>query len=174
MQSIGTEVAEGLNEVPVFVVRGANWTCTVPLDEYNTQFSPLEQAQEAASRAIEAFKGQDYHKLVINLDEGEEEPFLSVTLWAHLKDTDPDKGFLLFSHELFANGGFYKEALAAETELTKHIKQIAAEQKKSQENYARVQEQIKNFEKFQAEMAAKPAKKSAKKIAPKNPRKKKK
>jgi len=107
--------------LPTYIVSGSNWTADVQLDAYNAQFSVEDQKLEAATKAIEAFKGID-NGIFISLNPGEEQPFISTTLVISgegLKTRD-----VILTHELLANAGFYKDSFEAQTLLNHQIKDI--------------------------------------------------
>jgi hypothetical protein len=115
-------------QLPVYTVRGANWKINIPIDEFNVQFSADMQILEAATRAIEACKG--LNDFFIDLDEGEEKPFIGPMLMVYLKDKSPEEGALVFTHNALADAGLYKESKAAIESLRKHIGAMTQEYSK--------------------------------------------
>lgn len=121
-------------ELPIYVIHGANWQVEVPIDEFNSQFEPEVQAMEAATQAIEAFKGIN-ENIFLKLDEGEEKPFIGPTLLAYLKGENATKGMIVFTHVILGNAGFYGDSVemagvlkiewkAIEEELARERKKI--------------------------------------------------
>lgn len=109
---------EDTKQIPVWTVQGKNWFCNVPLDEYNSQFSPILQAEEAGTRAIEQFQGQD-RGLTLSFPDNEQ-PELGGVILVYLLNSNPDDGFLLMVHEMLANGAFYKDSIKVEA-LTRAV-----------------------------------------------------
>lgn len=126
-------------ELPVWVIHGVNWHCEVGLDESNAQFEPEMQAYEAATQALMVFKGKS-NKFFLVVTEGEEVPYLGPTMIAHLKGTDPHKGFLPLTHVVLANGGFYKESREMEVTLNKELEAIKQDQIKNEDAQRRLDE----------------------------------
>lgn len=108
-------------QLPIWIVQGKNWNCEVELDEYNSQFSSVLQAEEAGTRAIEQFKGQD-RKIELVLQNGKELELGGVVL-VYPKGTNPDDGFLLMVHELLANGAFYPDSIRVEAQTRAVLEQ---------------------------------------------------
>jgi hypothetical protein len=104
--------------IPSWTVQGTNWACIVPLDAYNAQFSSIRQAEEAATRAIEQFKGQE-RGIEFVLHTGEKEIKIGGVLLVYLTGTNSENGFLLFVHEMFGNAGYYADSIAIEKETQK-------------------------------------------------------
>jgi hypothetical protein len=100
-------------QLPIWVVQGVNFIAKVQTDEYNAQFAPLHQAEEAATRIIEQFKGHD-RKIPCEISGEQKIPELGGVLLVYLLNSDPQDGFLLMVHELLANAGFYKDSFAVQ------------------------------------------------------------
>jgi hypothetical protein len=141
-------------ELPVWTIHGANWQVDIPLNEYNAQCEPEMQAMEAASKAIMVFKGKcPEDGLMIRLDEGEETPFIGPTMIAHLKDTDPTKGFIPFTHMILANEGFYGEADKMKALFEMQIEAIKQDQIKNEKAILAIHDEIKNLKKVKPKKA---------------------
>ena len=143
---MSADVINEAAQLPVWSVHGVNWHVDVPLTEYNAQFSIEDQAYEAASMALWAFKGND-NGIFIVLDEGESIPFLSSTMIVHIKGTDPSKGFFPFTHIVLANQGFYNESRKMEILLNQDLEAIKQDQIKNEDAQHRIAEQIKSLKK---------------------------
>ncbi len=151
------------NDVPTletWVVQGTNWITQVTLDEFNSQFSSIRQAEEAATRAIEQFQGQE-KGLTFILENGEEVLELGGVTLVYLLGTDSDKGFLLFVHELLANAGYYKKSYSVE-QLTQAAldKNLEGLKKAEQEQIEAKKSTPKKTRKPKAKTPKKPRKKS--------------
>jgi hypothetical protein len=156
------EINQSIKELPVWTVHGPNWDIDVPLDEFNTQFDPEDQAYEAATRAIAALKGFNPLELTINLAKGESETFLGTTMIVHLKDADPMSGFVPLTHVVLANDGFYKESILMEQKFQEQIDILKAQEEEKKKRAADLDKEIKNFEKFKQEMKEKAPKQKGK------------
>lgn len=168
--SLNTSSQSDTVELPVWTVHGVNWQIDIPLDEFNAQFPPEMQGLEAATKAVAIFKGKGPADAVIKMDEGEDKPFLGPTMLVHLKDTDPTKGFIPFTHVILANDGFYKDSMEMAEVLKKQLEAIAEEEKKNPAFQKQIEEQAKLFDAFKEvvkEQAKKKSKKKSKKKAPK-------
>lgn len=145
-------------QLPVWTVNGPNWHIHIELDEMNAQFDAETQAMEAASKAILVLKGKDDTRS-LTIDNGEDKAFLGPVLIVHLKDTDPMQGQTPFTHEAFANQGFYKESAAMEKVLN--------------EKRAAIAQDYQQFKNLMDALAKHKPKKLKKVVKKKNPRKKK-
>lgn len=159
-------------QLPIWTIHGVNWQIDIPISEYNAQFSPEMQADEAATIAISVLKGKCKDQtLTIKLDSGEETPFLGTTLIAHVKDTDPNKGFLPLTHMILANDGYYKEAVEMWQVFQKQMQGLYGDYLKeeaSEKQRATVADQLKNFDKLKTEVNKKPKEKAKKKQSKKS------
>ena len=162
-------------ELPVWVVHGNNWEAEVPLDEFNSQFTQDIQASEAGTKAIAAFKGRD-NGIVIKLDDGETEPFVGTTIIVHLKNTEPRKGFVPYTHTLLANDGYYLDSIAMQAKLQEQLDEIKKVQMQEALAAQALQQQLQGFDALRRDMLvklqkpAKPAKKTRKKGIDKGPK----
>jgi hypothetical protein len=98
-------------QLPIFIVEGANWKAEVGMDEYNCQFSLEEQALEAATKAIEAFKGIENGVFVRVTNDNENTPFLGPMVRIYVKTENPKNDMVAFSHIVLGNGGFYSDSI---------------------------------------------------------------
>ena len=127
-------IYESIKELPIWIIHGSNWTCEVPLDEYNAQFDEEAQAYEAASQALMAFKGQN-DKLSIVIDDGEDVPYLGIIMIAALKGPESkidgiksneqsqlENSRFLPTHIVLANQGFYQESVEMQKLYTRDSK----------------------------------------------------
>jgi hypothetical protein len=118
-----------IEEPPIFIVRGKNWTCSVPVNLFNRQFPDQMIAEECGTQAIEQFMGRDKN-LSIVLDAGEKELELGGGILIFKKDSDPSKGFLVLTHSLLANGAFYKQSYDIEQKTREFLEQSEKSEKK--------------------------------------------
>ena len=120
-------ITEDTGQIPVWTVQGKNWYCNVALDLFNSQFSSVMQAEEASTRAIEQFQGQD-RGLTLVVADGEKAEVGGVIL-AFLLNTKPDDGFLFMVHEILANAAYYKDSIEVEKKTREILeKSMEAEQ----------------------------------------------
>lgn len=135
-------------ELPTYIVTSANWSANVPIDEYNAQFDLESQIMEAATRAIESFKGlREEPKLNMFPDFRGEEPLLGTTLLVHPEGIDPDEAAVVFSHMCLGNAGLYPESIAMEKTLHEQVEEIermnkakASQKKKAEASLKKVEE----------------------------------
>jgi hypothetical protein len=144
-------------ELPIFIVAGANWTCEVKLDEDDVTFPLESQMMEAATKAIEVFKGATQSD-AFTITSDEESPYIGVTVHVSPKGGDPEKGMFVYSHVALANGGFYKDSMKAFSAIKKLATQF---EKENKEASTKLNKDIKNFDKMKRD------------FKPKKPRKKK-
>ena len=106
-----------LDNLSFFIVQGSNWDCRLQLDSYNSEFKLERQFEEAATRCLEQFMGQD-KGLTINCNTI---PEVGGVVSVFVENTNPENATLLFCHELLANAGFYKESFNIEQKTKKII-----------------------------------------------------
>lgn len=132
-----------LENLPVFLVQGTNFICRVQLDEFNQKFSLERQMEEAATRVIEQFMNQD-KGLFIQCDTV---PEIGGAVMVFEENSDPEKGMLLFCHELLANGGYYKESYKVEQQtketLDKNLATLIETEIKKEEEKNQFKKSIK-------------------------------
>lgn len=144
-------------QLPVFVVEGANWTCEVALDEMNADFIHEEQAFEAATKAVETFKGVVRNDTFEVKDPSGEPPYIGLALFTYLKGSDPDKtGIYVPAHVALANGGFYRDSHIIFVNFIKHVEEIKRREATHQQQ---LEKDIRNFETLQKELKEKKSKK---------------
>lgn len=141
---MSADVLNDNSEPEVWSVHGINWSLDVPLDKYNSEFDAKTQAYEAASIAVYVFRGEP-RDLFITLDEGETEPLLGPTMIVFKRGTDPNNGYIPFTHEILANCGFYPESIQMEKVLNESILELEAEQTKNQELKKQIAYQVKKL-----------------------------
>lgn len=108
--------------LPVFVVRGANWSVDVPLDEKAIEELDLAgQIMEAATQACEMIlkyrhpeeekrEARPIHESFA-LNDGEQKPFIGAVLFVHPKGEDPNKAQAIIPAYIpLADGGFYMDS----------------------------------------------------------------
>lgn len=150
---MNNEVAEATSQFSVYTVRGTNWICHVPMDEFNSQFEDEMQAAETASRALEVMMGMESrHNLVLIYDKGEVDPYVGGVVTVYLKDTDPDNGYLFFAADHFADIGLYSVSYNNQILANKYLHELAEKYKGKKKYHDRILEEIKKFELFQKEM----------------------
>lgn len=146
-------------ENPIYIITSSNWTMEVPMDEYNSQFDIHSQVIEAATRAIEFFKGcREDVKIIMNPDSRDEEAFLGTTVLVHPKGANPDEAAIVFTHVCLANIGFYKESFLTEELLQKQIAEITKkqeEEEKEKRKMNQLTDSLKDFDSLKKEMEAK-------------------
>ncbi len=141
-------------EYPTLVVTAANWTMDVPLPG---QFADtVEQAIEAGTRAIEAFKGlRNDLTLRMMPDFKDNDPTIGTILIVHIKGGDCDRQTLVYSHICLGNAGFYADSIKMHNVLKEQAIKIAAERKKSEEQALINTKDIALFESMKHEIASK-------------------
>jgi hypothetical protein len=117
-------------QFPTWIVQGVNWVAEVPNDEYNSQFFPLFQAEEAATRIIEQFKGQNKNIPFKLMDESKTPELGEVVLVFPIGEDPKQTGFLLMVYELLANAGFYKDSWAIQEKQKSELKKSEKPPKK--------------------------------------------
>jgi hypothetical protein len=116
------------DELPVYIVAGANWTCTVPMEQDDAEDSKEEQAIEAATKAIEVINGVN-KDLEYHINDKENTPSFGLALMVYLKDTDPEKCMFVPSFIALGNGGFYEDSKEAHKQWINYQNQIEAANK---------------------------------------------
>jgi len=151
-------------ELPVYIITSSNWTMEVQMNEYNAQFDIESQIMEAATTAVEVFKGvKEEPPMIMNPDSKDEEPFMGTTLLVLPKGADPDDPAIIFTHVCFSNAGFYKESNELEKTLENQLFEIKKKQNIEQEKREQErQESLKMFEALKKQIA--PKKKRQKKL----------
>ena len=120
-------------EFPSLIVTGANWTCTVPLDAKNAEHDAAAQALEAATRAVEVFKGLRHEPSIQMMpDYRNEKAALGTILIVHIKGGDPAKYTLVYSHVCLANAGYYADSIKMHEILKEQNSQVLAARQKQQ------------------------------------------
>ena len=118
-------------ELPIFVVEGANWSCEVLLDEDDFLMELEEQKMESLTKALELIKGvvePDKYRLV--LTDGDV-PYIGPLCSVHIKDTNPEKTqSLIPSFIAFANGGFYMDSLDTQKVLQLEMEKLTPPKQK--------------------------------------------
>lgn len=141
------------DQLPVFVVEGSNWKCEVGLDEDDILFDISEQVVEAATKAIEVFKGVSECSS-FQVTNNEDSPYVGITLLVYPKDSNSDKeGKFVYSYIIFANAGFYIDSIISLKALAKEAERLKHEN------------DLKNFDKIKQKINLK--KKGSKKPNPK-------
>jgi hypothetical protein len=153
------------DELPVYLVAGANWDCEIQMDPDDAECTRDVQIVEAATKAVEVFKGiidNDTFKIT----DDQESPYLGATLFVQLKGTNPDKGVFVFSHIALANGGFYKDSFDAYNIVAEEARKLDQLAEESQESINNLKEDLKNLDRLERKF------KSGKKTkTPKGPKK---
>ena len=166
---MNNEITEDTKQDNLWVVQGTNWICYVVLDEYNSRFSSIRQAEESATQAIEQFQGQD-RGLTFEIAAGEKVPLLGGIVLVYPFGTDSNDGFLLFVHELLANAGYYKESFKVEKQTQEVLDKNLESLKIPIPEDSKTDEKPKDNKKIK-KTPKKSAPKTSKKKTPKKPKK---
>ena len=95
----------------LYVVQFGNWQIIVPITDHNLSFDIETQMYEAGSRAVEVFKGYNKYNLnIIPNANNTDELSLGGACLVYLKGGGAEKGLLLFTGILLADGGYYKDS----------------------------------------------------------------
>lgn len=134
-------------ELPTYIITSSNWTMEVPMDDYNSQFDINAQVMEAATRAIEVFRGIKYEGLQITMQPEcqNEEPFLGTTILVHPKGSSSENAAVVFTHVCLANMGLYKDSNELEKILEGQMKQILDEEQKEKEHKNKISNELKKL-----------------------------
>ena len=120
-------------ESPSLIVTGANWTCNVPVDARHAELDPTTQAVEAATRAVEVFKGlRNEPRIEMMADYKNDSPALGTVLIVHVKGGDAQKFTLVYTHVCLANAGYYADSVKLHEILKEQTKQVLVEREKQQ------------------------------------------
>lgn len=114
-----------------WLVRGENWTYEVQTSSQDMMFPLNDQAEEAATKAIEVFKGITPVNNRFILDSGEKDPYISLSLDVYLQNSSKDVGFSVLSHEALANAGCYKDSWIAYIVYLENLCDLIKEDKKA-------------------------------------------
>jgi hypothetical protein len=139
------------DELPVYTVTGANWDCDVQLDPDDAECTREIQVVEAATKAIEVFKGITENES-FRITDDQDAPYLGATVHVRFKGTNPDKGFFVYSHIALANGGFYKDSFEAYKVISDEAKRLDELAKESQENIDNLKEDLKRFDRLKKDV----------------------
>ena len=152
-------------ELPTYIITSSNWTMEAQMDEFNSNFEIEAQIMEAATIAVEVFKGiKDKPFIKMNADSINDEPFMGTTVLVHLKGSDPDDSAVVFTHVCYANMGFYKESLVLQKALEKQIEDIQNTQLEKEAQRKKENDQsMQMFDELKKELAAKKKSKTKKK-----------
>lgn len=136
--------------LPVFVIEGPNWLCEVEINESNQEYPHEEQAIEAATQAVEAFKGSKPNDTFEVKDPNGEPPYMSIVLYTYLKGSDPAKTCVYIpAHLALGNAGFYKDSFIIFTHFIKHIE---SQKKAEMDRQNKLEQEIQNFEQLKEDL----------------------
>jgi hypothetical protein len=146
-----TEVAEAIKKENVYIVQFANWRVEVPINDINLTFSTEVQMLEAASRAVECFKGYNRHDLEV-ISDNNEELSLGGACLVFKKGTDGVNGSLIFTGILLANGGYYKDSWDVIQKTDEHLHNTLPQNIPKEFQSEKIQKEIDEYEKITQKM----------------------
>jgi len=142
MSSI-TALAEK-QDLPLWLVRGTNWTYQVASDPEDLICTLEEQAEEAATKAVEIFKGAVKPNSNFKMDVEGQEPLLGVVLEVFLLGAPNDHSYIVYTFIALANGGAYKDShLAFNALIEEYYKQAKTDKTLNKE----MNESLKKYQK---------------------------
>jgi len=136
-------------QLPVYIVEGANWVIEIQLDEDDAQMTVDEQKIEAATKACEIVNGVAEPNPTFEKTDDSEGAYIGAVLFVYPKEEGPNKEVekgMIPSFLALANGGFYMDSMDAEKALMQELK---AEQEARAKD---TEKDINNFEKLQKEL----------------------
>jgi hypothetical protein len=128
------EIATGNEQINCWIITGTNWSVEIILDAQDSQFDAISQAMEAATHAVEVFKGiRKTPSLQMMPDcAPDEKPMIGTVLIAHQKNGDPDKAILIYTHVAMSNAGAYSDSIKMQ-EILKKQAEVILEQRRQEE-----------------------------------------
>ena len=144
-------------QLPVYIVSGVNWSCEIAIDEFNAQFEQGLQLMEAATRAVEVFKGvrTPPPELILFPHCQGQKPQMGTVLLVTLKGGDPKRAAVIYTHVCLANTGFYADSVKMEQLFLQQHQQALALQAESLKQQEAAAREVAVFQQARAKMLAK-------------------